>query len=372
MYFAPNDKTRMAGRNASEESIVLRKEIPLDSQFGKKRILVYQGDITEYPYEIDLMTISAFRYNYAPSYGTVIGALEAKRGISTQILARNAELDLRDFCGCWISGDVLGRDIKNRIRRLGCIEMGGRYGNDTSDSIMTVIQSYFRALEIAGLQDIPLTRIVMPLLGTGNQGMEPRLMVVPLISEAVDYLKRSPVTNEIVFIEHSRYKADILVNALDTSYSILNEMSQKDQEISRDMLVFISHSEHDREIAELLSKKLEERGIKAWYAPRDINQGNYAKAIVSAISACTHFVTVISSYSMESEHVLNEIDLAFDQLKRGIVLLPFRIDYHDLRPEFSYYLKRQQWIEAQKPPMEIRIEEFIDKVFKDDPSAPGM
>ena len=66
---------------------------------------------------------------------------------------------------------------------------------------------------------------------------------------------------------------------------------------------------------------------------------------------------------MESRHVLNEIDAAFNGLKDGVVLLPFRVDSEKLKDEFSYYLSRQQWTEAQNPPLQARIEEFIDKTI---------
>ncbi|MCR5160644.1 MAG: toll/interleukin-1 receptor domain-containing protein [Lachnospiraceae bacterium] len=127
--------------------------------------------------------------------------------------------------------------------------------------------------------------------------------------------------------------------------------------------MFISYASGDKRIADLLCQKLEEKKIKTWYAPRDIKYGNYAKNIVDAIANSTHFITVISQNSMESEHVLNEIDLAFEHLKSGLVIIPFRIDTKDLRAEFNYYLKRQQWVDAQTPPLERRIDEMISRVF---------
>jgi len=107
---------------------------------------------------------------------------------------------------------------------------------------------------------------------------------------------------------------------------------------------------------------LESRGIKVWYAPRDIVGSDYASAIVKAIQECSHFVTIISKDSMLSEHVLNEIDLAFNQLSRNIRFFPLRIDTQELRPAFSYYLSRQHWMDAHIPPIEERLEEFANKI----------
>ena len=63
---------------------------------------------------------------------------------------------------------------------------------------------------------------------------------------------------------------------------------------------------------------------------------------------------------MSSEHVLNEIDLAFQGLPNKIKFCPLRIDETVFTPSFKYYLCRQQWTDAIDPPMEARLNEFVD------------
>ena len=351
--------------------MIKRAEISVSSPFGERKICVCQGDLMDYPDTIHLLTVSAFERNYVPTLGTLIGALRQSKGISVEKLAENPKVDLREFCDCWISRKMPETAANPNIRRIGCIELSPlRHSMEreavTQEIILQRIQSYYRILDLLSLGYVNVRRIAMPLLGTGNQKTNPRLMVVPLISETIHYLKRSPATEEIVFMERGQEKADILTSALEQSYAVYKEMQdEQDAAAKRHQSdrVFISYTTQDRHIADLMCRKLEERGIKVWYAPRDILQGSYASAIVDAISKSTHFIPIISQNSMNSEHVLNEVDLAFDQIKRGLVLLPFKTDDQDLRAEFSYYLKRQQWTNAQKPPLEARIEEFVKKVF---------
>jgi len=107
--------------------------------------------------------------------------------------------------------------------------------------------------------------------------------------------------------------------------------------------VFISYSSADILPTEICHK-LEMRGIKCWIAPRNITPGTpYARAIMQGLINSDTFLIFISSNSLKSEDVLNEVDNAHG-LKKNIV--PVFIENVALTPEFSYYLKRKQWITA--------------------------
>ena len=150
--------------------------------------------------------------------------------------------------------------------------------------------------------------------------------------------------------------------ALMRENEIKNSVSKSNQ---TEKLAFISYSSLDKNIADIICTEIENRGIKAWYAPRDILYGNYAEAIVTAIMKCTHFIVIVSQNSLKSQHVLNEIDLAFKELARDVKFLPFRIDEEDMAPAFTYYLSRQHWCDAHNPPIEKRVEEFVNKIAND-------
>lgn len=117
--------------------------------------------------------------------------------------------------------------------------------------------------------------------------------------------------------------------------------------------VFISYSSKDKTIADAICAKLEERIIRCWMAPRDIPVGqNFAKSIIYAINDSKVFVLVWSANTNTSEHILNEINQAFDQ---GIPIIPFRIEEVQPTVEMRYYFGRTHWLDAITPPLEKHI-----------------
>jgi hypothetical protein len=152
------------------------------------------------------------------------------------------------------------------------------------------------------------------------------------------------------------------------SYNLLNESHlsapPEPQTNPQQPVAFISYASPDKNIADNLCSKLEARGIRVWYAPRDVI-GPYAEAIHKAINSCTHFIVILSQNSFQSQHVLNEIDLAFKKLPNHIKFKPLRIDQSMFTPSFEYYLARQHWMDAIIPPLEDRLTEFVRKLEKD-------
>lgn len=108
--------------------------------------------------------------------------------------------------------------------------------------------------------------------------------------------------------------------------------------------VFISYSSKDSSIANAMCHILEENGILCWIAPRDVQLGKpYAGEIVSGIRSCEVVIIIFSRNSNLSEHVVNEIDMAFNEQK---VIVPFLVDNTPMRDEVSYYLNRKHWLVA--------------------------
>lgn len=105
--------------------------------------------------------------------------------------------------------------------------------------------------------------------------------------------------------------------------------------------IFLSYSSKDS-LPQELCRQLEKSGARCWMAPRDISPGvPYARAIMQGMNAAKVFVVFISRNSLQSDDVLNEIDNAHG-LKKTII--PVFLEDVSLTPEFSYYLKRRQWI----------------------------
>ena len=336
---------------------------------GDKSISIHAQDIRTLGSPLDVMTISSFRRGYHPVEGTLLGAL-SDCGVSVHELAHNPKIDLRETSNIWLSHTVLGTELP--IRRIGCIEMEHRRGCDgwqaCEEQVLSSIQSYFHMLHIASLAGVCVERIGLPVLGAGNQGINASLVMIPILNECMHFLRTCPSAKEIHIVTSNQQQAFQFALALQDSHSVQKEKTlyggrNHNGGASNDSLAFISYSSADKNVADNLCSKLERAGMKVWYAPRDIVSADYATAIVEAISRCTHFVIVLSRSSLRSQHVLNEIDLAFQELNRNVRIMPLRIDEGEMGPSFRYYLSRQHWMDARVPPLERRLEEFVSAIL---------
>ena len=333
---------------------------------GTKYIEAYCGDVLEFGEKIDILTTSAFQGSYEPTPWTIFGALH-KAGIQVVDLAQKPAFDLREPCHTWLSEPIHAGGTN--IRRIGCVEMislGTWDGEESAveQSMIDSIRAYFAMLDIAAIYGTEMETIVLPLLGGGDQNICPELMIVPLLNECICFLRRNDSVQRICFVEINIKKASLIANYLQESYALMEQAPQLRETSAPKAKVFLSYASGDKNIADNLCAKLESRGVRVWYAPRDV-QGPYAAAIVDGIDSATHFVVILSQNSIRSQHVLNEIDLAFQALPNNIKFKPLRIDESMFTASFKYYLSRQHWMDAHIPPLEDRLTEFVDKLLED-------
>ena len=336
--------------------------------YGEKTIAVYNCNILDFDEPIDILTASAFKGSYYPTPRTVFYALH-QVGISIMDLAKKPMIDLRSFCNVWLSDAV---ESRANIKRIGCVEMLNsrlQIGDLTvvEQELLNSIRAYFQMLDIAATCDVPMETVALPLLGSGSQAISGSMILIPVLNECVDFLKRSESVKRICFVEMNTEKAELIAFMLKNSYQLLHNEKQREVQtvVSQPKaMAFISYASPDKNIADNLCAKLEKQNVKVWYAPRDV-VGPYAAAITDAISRSTHFVVILSRNSIQSQHVLNEIDLAFQGLPDKIKFKPLRIDDTMFTPSFKYYLSRQHWMDAINPPLEARLDEFVGRLIAD-------
>jgi TIR domain-containing protein len=124
--------------------------------------------------------------------------------------------------------------------------------------------------------------------------------------------------------------------------------------------VFISYSTPDKEKALAVLRALEYAGIACWMAPRDIPDGAvWAGAIIDAMSKSRVMVLVFSSHSNASENVLNEVDAA---VRRGVYLIPLRVEAVMPEGALEYHLRTRHWLDATSPPLERHVGQLVTTV----------
>ncbi len=128
------------------------------------------------------------------------------------------------------------------------------------------------------------------------------------------------------------------------------------------MDVFISYEHQSKPIADNICAVLESKGVRCWYAPRDV-YGDYATSIVEAIENCKVFVLILNCSSSNSPHVLNEVEIAYKRILKGeLVIVPFKVDEGLLSKAMEYYVKRLHWIDAVSAPQEQAIIQLYEQL----------
>ena len=120
--------------------------------------------------------------------------------------------------------------------------------------------------------------------------------------------------------------------------------------------IFISYSNIDEVIANDVCCALENGGFQCWMAPRNIQPGKpYAREIINGINSSSMILLIFTSNSNKSEHVITEVDRAFNSKK---TIIPFLVEDVAMNEELDYYLARKQWFVAY-PQYKSRLSELI-------------
>jgi hypothetical protein len=167
--------------------------LEIRSDRGYRHFKLYCGDITSVDFPVDLLCVSAFKGSYIPTPRSVIGALKRNRDIDVQALALNPELDLRSGDSSFITAPT--RDPQ--IGRVLCLEMRGTDHESLSDNLDALLSTLYKA-ELKGMR---IQNIMLPLLGTGDQRIDPEIVMELLIRKAEYLLMTSRNIQEVLLVD---------------------------------------------------------------------------------------------------------------------------------------------------------------------------
>ena len=113
--------------------------------------------------------------------------------------------------------------------------------------------------------------------------------------------------------------------------------------------IFISHVEEDASLAIGIAQALEHRGFTAWYYERDTVPGrSYLRQIGEEIDACRVVILLISSHSLGSYQVTQEVIQAYERTKS---FLPLLIDVS----HGEFQMRQPEWRAALGATASLRI-----------------
>lgn len=124
--------------------------------------------------------------------------------------------------------------------------------------------------------------------------------------------------------------------------------------------VFVSYSSINKPVADAIVSRLEQEGVRCWFAPRDVIPGqNFAEAILEAIESSRLMVVVLSNQSNQSQHVPREVERA---VHHNVVVVPFRIESVEPSGAMAYFLASEHWLDALTPPLDKHIGDLVQVI----------
>lgn len=124
--------------------------------------------------------------------------------------------------------------------------------------------------------------------------------------------------------------------------------------------VFISHSQKDKAIADIICSSLEQAGINCWIAPRDIPYGTeWAGEIADAIKASKIFLFILSHSSNASRQCPKEINIADNA---NIPMLCVVVDDVKMNSALEYHLSNKQAVFVNANHIKDEIDNIVFSV----------
>ena len=301
-----------------------------------KQIHVLEGDLSDTTEHYDLLVCSAFKSNYVPIPGSAIETLYTKEGIDVCALSEDPEMDLRDM-GCWLS-----KRTERRFSRIACVEiLSLTEANDAFGSTDKLLTSTFSTLRFlcdqADLRSIPLRRIIMPILGAGQQNIDINYVAPALLSQMIRALDSIDQLTDIYILERDHEKALRFTEILSLLYE--NKGTKTPD-------VFISYSSKQEKNAHQIQQFLAEAGIVCWIAPESISPGSsYIEEISQGIGMTKATLLVLTPDAESSRWVRKEVGAS---IGAGHIIIPYQNEPYEIGSSFRFLLDGEQIFEAWK------------------------
>jgi hypothetical protein len=117
--------------------------------------------------------------------------------------------------------------------------------------------------------------------------------------------------------------------------------------------IFVSYARADIKHVKRIVRALTDVGFDFWMDTRNLESGDsWPEEITKAIIDCSKFLLFMSVASMASDNVKREIQIAYENSKRILIL---RLDDSRVSRAMSYQLASIQWIDCSLPDWNERI-----------------
>ncbi len=386
--------------------------IQVKTDKGFADIELYLGDLSAIPKEhkVDIVILSAFPNNYAPTPNTLIGSLDQK-GLSVAKLAEDKDMDLRKSLWCWFSKELPKQQVdKFNFSRILCFEPA-----EKRDNAAEFVADIFRCLNNFVFDD-DVNHVAMPAVAAGNQQASIIKITEAIIEAATFWLQRGLPLQSIKLVEINEKKAEdlrkVFANykaheSFDTSTGAKSDDSKVDQvipaaarqveagrlpfapkppSISRSVTatepapiptpvaaatelfdIFISYSHKNRDHVRYFIETLREKNpsLRIFYDSDSIPKGGqWLKEISRCIDKSKKVIVFLSKEFDESPACWDEFQCAKVRQNRtgkNIIMNIYLLDHPELPTMFEIF----NWIdcrEADKQKLESAIIDVISSL----------
>lgn len=310
-------------------------------QEAERQVTFMVGDLASLPESeaVDVLVVSAFPDHYAPTPGTLIGALDLA-GISVEQLARNKEIDLRAFSSCWLSQSI--EQPGASFRRILCFEPA------TRGRASEVVGDVFRSIVPLASGDPPMNQVAMPLLASGHQGESAEVMLEALAEASVQWLSAGlPLKHIKIVAADSSDVPRLSETFARVKKRHADEAAESDGEQFQ-FDVFLSYAHKDRQTVDVLVRELMGRrpGLRIFMDRMELQTGAaWQQDIFESLDQSRRIICALSPNYLASKVCKEEFNIAFLRHREAAegVLLPVYLR----STELPTYMKLIQYEDAR-------------------------
>jgi hypothetical protein len=320
--------------------MTLLDNMNVQSNGQTRRIELHQGDLTDLSAgdAVDLLVLSAFPDDYAPTQTSLIGALDDK-GLSVYDLAQRKSVDLRQAFSCWISNQFEPPNPGIQFDRILCFEPRVRGG------AQDFVGDIFRALApFIGTQP-PIRTVAMPIVAAGNQGYSISTMLPPLVEAAVHWMAIGvPLETLKIFTrsDSSALEAKKLFAQLKHKHAF-PETGVTQYEYD----VFISYARLNADVAKTIKGHLEERNLRLFIDAQSLERGAAWQAhIFSALDSCARMIAVYSPAYVGSKVCQEEFNIAWARSRKNDLNVIYPIYWESA--DLPTYMDMLNYVDCRK------------------------
>ncbi|MFM7675814.1 MAG: hypothetical protein ACKO5F_09580 [Synechococcus sp.] len=188
----------------------------VDTSSGERSVELQVGDLPELGLAVDLLVVSAFEGDYEPVTGTLLGRLQEAYGLHLGEI--EPALDLRNSpLKAWVSQPLVWSGAPgalSRFQRIVVIE-GSIDWHEDQLLPWSPFNRLFSILALLPLRRIPCRTVATPLLGSGDQGIEPLLHFPDLLEAYREAFRHVPDLSRLILFGRTETHMRMLGDAID-------------------------------------------------------------------------------------------------------------------------------------------------------------